>query len=290
MIRRLALLLVVSCGSASTPPAVPTVTPPPSKQTAPASAVPNQLVGASLPQPPDTMAAVETQEQPAFLGVWPDPSSTRIERVVPDSPADHGGIQLGDEIVSIDGHAVQSAHEVVTTARKLAIGGTVPIVVRRGGAEVTVTVVPAARPSPEVMQGALVNKPATEFTLPSATGGAAITLSQLAGHVVIIEFWATWCGPCAITAPHLNDWHRMFPGLRIVGISDEDAVAVRSFANEHRVLYPLVLDSSDRATRDYLVQGLPTLVVIDKKGIVRDVEIGVPNFDEVEALIGKLLK
>ena len=247
-------------------------------------------IAASLLQPPDLTGGVERRGQPAFLGVFPDPKSTHIIQVVRDSPADRAGIRLGDEIVSIDAHAVASAKEIVRNARALTIGATVPIVVRRGGTELTLSVVPEKRPSMDALQATLVGKPATDFTLPSATGGPALALGALAGHVVVIEFWATWCGPCAITAPHLDDWHHKYADLRIVGISDEDATTIQPFAIDHKLTYPLALDPDDHATRDYLVQGLPTLVVIDKTGVVRDVRIGVPDFDEVEALITKLMK
>ena len=265
-------LLVFVCACAAAPP--PTAKPAP----APAPVAP-----AADPW----SAKAPATGRPAWIGIWPDPQSTRVLQVVPGGPASRAGIQLGDELVTIDGHATTDGRQIVELVRTLPSGKPVSFVVRRGGKQWTLTVTPDERPT--VMAATLADKPAPAFALASPAGGAPVKLADQAGHVVVLEFWATWCGPCSITSPHLDDWHRKYADLRVIGITDEDAQLVQQYVTDHGYGYQIAIDADDRTNRDYLVEGLPTIVVIDKTGIVRYVHIGVPDFDEVEALFTRLL-
>src|SRR5262249_52233833 len=136
-----------------------------------------------------------------------------------------------------------------------------------------------------------VGKPAPDFTV-TGLNGAPVRLADLRGHVVILEFWATWCGPCEITAPYLDEWYGRHGrrGLRVVGISEEPAAELKKYVAEHQLGYTFASDPSNAVGGMYLVQGLPTLVVVDKAGIVRVSQIGMPDdFPALEATIKKLL-
>src|SRR5512141_3041903 len=124
--------------------------------------------------------------------------------------------------------------------------------VRRGGATVPITVIAAPRPSAGRLQAGPVGRPAPAISVAPLAGGAALELA--AGRVTVFDFWATWCGPCTIMSPHLDELLRAHPELRVVGISDEDKDTVAAFLVTHKMTYPIALDADNKATRAYLVQ------------------------------------
>jgi thiol-disulfide isomerase/thioredoxin len=124
-------------------------------------------------------------------------------------------------------------------------------------------------------------------------GSAPKSIESLRGRVVLIDFWATWCGPCRLVAPRLSalQTHYGAQGLSVVGISADNAEEVAAFAGRTAMRYPVVVDTKGETSRAYTVSSLPTLFIIDKRGVVRDVEIGFdPSRDgQREQLIRTLL-
>lgn len=131
------------------------------------------------------------------------------------------------------------------------------------------------------------------------TTGKPISLRSLRGKVVLLDYWATWCGPCRGATPMLQRLHQKYQkrGLRVVGLSvDEPATVpqVRPFMRQFGVTYA-VATAPDRhvpAARAYNVRGIPSQYLIDKHGIVRWSTPGFGPDEEAElnALIPKLLK
>ena len=127
---------------------------------------------------------------------------------------------------------------------------------------------------PYVDPGKKVDVAAHDFTLPVVHGpdaGKTIRLSELAGKVVVLDFWASWCGPCKKQMPILDRVARDYADAEVtfLGIStDTEPDAAIEFLKANPVSYASVLDRTGEVSRDFGVTGLPTLVIIDAGGKV----------------------
>ena len=126
------------------------------------------------------------------------------------------------------------------------------------------------------------------------TSGQSITLANYKGHVLIMDFFATWCSPCRLSIPHLVALNSRYnrQGLQILGLSlDEGGERmVKTFIAEKKINYPVALANED-LFNDYGLRSLPTLFVINKKGIIVERYLGFNDeiAKSMEALIKKLL-
>ncbi len=125
---------------------------------------------------------------------------------------------------------------------------------------------------------------APEITGTSLTGDS-IVLSQMVGRPVIVNFWATWCGPCREEFPALVRKYKQYKDkdLVILGVNYQDDNSddgVKTFMANTLVNFPVIRDIGDRAGRMYRVNGLPTSIFIDRKGIIRDIVVGGPMTDQ----------
>ncbi len=134
---------------------------------------------------------------------------------------------------------------------------------------------------------------APDINLTSLTGDSII-LSQMQGKAVLVNFWATWCGPCREEFPALVRAYKKFQdqGLVVLGVNTQDENSddgVRTFMRNSLVNFPIVRDIGDRLSRAYRINGLPTSVFIDRKGVVRDIVVGGPMTDDfIEKQFGKI--
>jgi cytochrome c biogenesis protein CcmG/thiol:disulfide interchange protein DsbE len=148
--------------------------------------------------------------------------------------------------------------------------------------------------------GPLVGHDAPDFTLPIVANSAAVgldratlTLSDLRGKAVLLDFWATWCGPCRAQIPIVDQVARRWRhrGVVVLGVSTDsiDDGDLRQFALARGVTYPILQDGVGLASRSYEVENLPTLVVVSPAGKVVAVRTGVTEDAELERIIRRAL-
>jgi cytochrome c biogenesis protein CcmG, thiol:disulfide interchange protein DsbE len=142
----------------------------------------------------------------------------------------------------------------------------------------------------------IVGQLAPDFSL-NTPQGELVLLSDIVdrdgntGMPVVLNFWASWCGPCRVEMPDLQRTSMKFNGRStILGINQgESAKVVTTFGAEFNISYPLLVDEDNDVNREYMVSSLPTTIFIDAKGIVREVHIGILTQAVLEDRIEQIL-
>jgi cytochrome c biogenesis protein CcmG/thiol:disulfide interchange protein DsbE len=145
-----------------------------------------------------------------------------------------------------------------------------------------------------------VGRDAPDFALPLVANGASLgsdketlSLSELRGSAILLDFWATWCEPCRVQAPIVDRIARRWRdrGVAVVGV-DTDTPGQgdpRAFAQSRELTYAIVQDRAGDVARAYGVEDLPTLVVVSRIGKIVAVRTGVTDDAELERLVRQAL-
>jgi peroxiredoxin len=128
--------------------------------------------------------------------------------------------------------------------------------------------------------------PAPQFTL-AARGGSNVSLAQYKGQVVMLNFWASWCGPCRQEMPLLESIYKKYNrlGFTLIGVNVEpDSNAANEWLKQTPVSFPILYDKESKVSKMYDVAGMPSTVIIDRTGRVRVLHRGYKPGDENEYL------
>jgi len=149
----------------------------------------------------------------------------------------------------------------------------------------------AARAQSPLANEPLLNKPAPEFTLRDLNG-ASLDLASFRGKVVLLNFWATWCGPCQVEMPVFAKWQQLYgpQGLQIVGISmDDEPALARKLSAKLKLNYPVAMGDEKLGQLYGGVMGLPLTYLIDRHGVIRAKYQGETDPKIIEAELKNLL-
>lgn len=142
----------------------------------------------------------------------------------------------------------------------------------------------------------IVGHLAPDFTLTTAQG-ESVSLSEHvdragdAGRPVVLNYWASWCGPCRVETPHLQSASLKYKNqAAILGVNQgENAKTVAEFGVSFSLTYPLLVDDDNSVNDLYGVANLPTTIFIDRKGVVREVFVGLMNRAVLEERLERLI-
>jgi len=124
--------------------------------------------------------------------------------------------------------------------------------------------------------------PAPAFTLTTLAGQPS-GLNAYKGQVVMVNFWATWCGPCQQEMPLLDQMYKKYKpaGFTLIGVNvDKEAPAVKQLLERKPVSFPVLLDPANQVSKAYHVDEMPSSVIIDRKGQIRYIHRGYKPGDE----------
>jgi len=132
----------------------------------------------------------------------------------------------------------------------------------------------------------LTGRVAQDFTL-KALDGDKVSLSGLRGKVVLLDFWATWCPPCRKELPEVEKLRQQFgdKGLVVLGVNDEDSGTVKSFLKKNEYGLPVLMDSKHDVHRMYGASAIPTVIIIDKNGVIKAHYVGARDREELIAAL-----
>jgi thiol-disulfide isomerase/thioredoxin len=253
--------------------ALATCAPPPPAE----PAVPQKAIAERLPQQAGVGVALRIEDGKVF-----------VNKVLPDTPAARSHlVNANDQIIAIAENDGEPVEVVGTTDVAKVVGmirGPVQSVVR-------LTIIPEGRHEKDEFVVSLVRGEIKELAffsdgrlLPVGTAapnfkftrlgdGKEADLSEFAGHIVVVEFWASWCGPCISAADHLEsvlEQHPEWMGrveILVVSVDEKREDAAKIFANKHWSKTSIVWAGPD-VLKLYRVSGLPTMFVIDRDGLI----------------------
>ena len=260
------------------------------------------LCAASLAAPALTPDA-RAQPRPgrAWLGVLLGQDSTPgilIRKVYPGSPAQAAGFKVNDRVFRVAGGGVFSIPAMQQAIAAYRPGQTIRVKIKRAGHWKVLTVHLKAMPTYEQrVRKHLLNKPAPALNVTRVSngrGGPVITNRTLKGHVVLLEFWASWCSACRSAVPMLKMIHKQYAprGLKMVAIAKDSVQRIAPLARALRLPYTVGADPLGSAMRAFWINPIPAFVLLDSKGVVRAIAIGAgwgPSFRNLLKTAHRLL-
>ena len=134
-----------------------------------------------------------------------------------------------------------------------------------------------------------INTPAPDFILENLSS-EKVSLSDFNGNVVVLNFWATWCGPCVIEMPMFQEYYENYsPNLVVLGVNiQQDINEVVPFVDELGLSFEILFDNDAKISNLFGAFGLPTTVIIDQKGTIRYKHIGLMSKNQFESYLKEL--
>jgi peroxiredoxin len=161
-------------------------------------------------------------------------------------------------------------------------------------ANTEVEAVEEVQSEPVVQVGFLPGKKAIDVSLNDINGNL-VSLSDFEGQVVVLNFFASWCPPCKVEMPYINEAYleNKDDGLVVLGINlteQDELDDMYKLLEEYEIAFPVLLDENSVAARNYKVRSIPTSIFINAQGIITDYHVGTVNKEQFMDLVEKAKK
>ncbi|MEZ4298054.1 MAG: redoxin domain-containing protein [Polyangiaceae bacterium] len=255
------------------------------------------VAGAPSPSRADQPAQAPSTSKQAWLGVDLTKGAAGevvIRHVFNNSPAAKAGLADGDQLVEIDGSAIDEPSKVVARVALAGPGATMSFKVRRGGADKTMSTTLVPHPGKDqILRLDKIGTFAPWKPVTAVSGSIPANMAALRGKVVVLDFWASWCGACKLMSPHLSKIQTTYAsqGVQVIGLTTDEVKVASKAVQAQSMSYAVASDANETAMAAYGVRVLPTLFVIDKKGVIREVMTGFDSNKpaELEKILKKLI-
>lgn len=209
-----------------------------------------------------------------------------VKGVHPESGCFGAGVVAGDKLIGIGGKPLTDMSQVSTAINGGKVGQVVNIEILRDGKKIPLKVKLTERPDDiSSLTGSAIGSKMAEFGKNFYQNGDKRKEKPKA---TLLDFWATWCGPCRQTLPILERIYAKLgnQGLEVIGIADEGLDVLNMFyEKQHRSPYPLYRDAKQEMWRRYGIHAVPTLMLLDGEGYIKGVWSGVPNEKALEQIV-----
>lgn len=217
------------------------------------------------------------------------PCSLEVATVHEASGSAQAGIQAGDLVIQLDGKPIASLVSLKAKMKSARVGTHLKMSYIRKGKVSHADVVLTARPDDiRKMMGSHVGSKAYPLGKNFYANAAAV---QKAPKAILLDFWATWCGPCRASIPMIRDIYsrRKSQGLEVIGLSTEAIGVLNDFQKMEKEPWPLYQDIGGQQSSRWGVRAIPTLILLDGNWIVQKVWQGPPSPQELDLAVSKLL-
>ncbi|MBP5247843.1 MAG: redoxin domain-containing protein [Fibrobacter sp.] len=208
-----------------------------------------------------------------------------VAGVHPSSGALKANIQNGDLIVQINGKKITDMGVVKSELSTAKVGQKVLLEIVRNGKTQKVHVEMTERPDDiSSLTGSSIGSKAVAFQKNFYRNGEK---RKQKPKVTLLDFWATWCGPCRQTLPIVGRLYEKLSsrGFEVIGVSTEQLSVLEQFYKEHPSPYPLYRDATGEMNRHYGISAIPTLMLLDENGYIQKIWPGVPSEKALEKAI-----
>ncbi len=222
---------------------------------------------------------------------YPDRLELLVRGVHPTSDAIRVGLEAGDIIEKINGKTLKDNEDLKLAFQGKKVGDKIQITFRREGKEKKVQIAMTKRPDDiSALMGSAIGSKALEFGKNFYANGEK---RKAKAKATLLDFWATWCGPCRNTLPMLDRLYKKHSGngLEIIGVSSETTDVLNKFQQKFVSPYPLYQDVGQKMWSHYNIRSVPTLILLDENGYILKVWHGVRSESAlqkaVETVLGK---
>jgi thiol-disulfide isomerase/thioredoxin len=214
-----------------------------------------------------------------------------IKGVHPESGCFAVGVTSGDLLVGVNGKSLTDMSQIQSAISGHKAGDKIKLEISRDGKKRTVMAALTERPDDiSSLTGSAIGSKIAEFGKNFYKNGEKRKEKPKA---TLLDFWATWCGPCRKTLPVLANIYKKYgdKGLEVIGISNEGLSELNAFYSQvHASPYPLYRDATQDLWRRYGIHAVPTLMLLDKDGYIKGVWSGAPGEYALDQLVRETLE